>query len=69
MYHHYNNDPFIDDQVRSSVGSAGSAISEAGTGNTATVIVQYSAAGTTFGIVELVFVGEKLITKSEFDFK
>jgi hypothetical protein len=56
------------DQVTNLVGSAGSAVLECGTGNTATVIVQYTAAGTTFGFVDLGFVGGNLVSKSEIGF-
>ncbi|UJR19797.1 hypothetical protein I4U23_022930 [Adineta vaga] len=53
------------EQVTNLVGSAGSAVSEAGTGNTGAIIIQYSGSGTTYGSATLGFVGGKLITKSE----
>jgi len=56
-------------RVTSLVGSAGNALVETGTGTTATVTVQYSAAGTSYGFVQLGFTGEKLSSKYEFGFK
>ncbi|CAF1169263.1 unnamed protein product [Adineta steineri] len=56
------------DQATKLVGSAGCNASEAGTANTAMIIVQYKAAGTTFGIVTLGFVGGKIVSKSEIGF-
>ncbi|UJR11911.1 hypothetical protein I4U23_016089 [Adineta vaga] len=57
------------DQVTSLVGSSGSAISEAGTGFAAALMVQYKTAGTSYGIVNVVFSGGKLLSKTAIGFK
>ncbi|CAF4284704.1 unnamed protein product, partial [Adineta steineri] len=52
------------DQVTNVVGSAGCNVSEAGSGSTAVIIVQFTAAGAAFGNADLTFINGKLTTKT-----
>lgn len=56
-------------QLTNLVGSQGSTTAEAGTGSTASVVVEYTPAGSTYGLVMLVFTNGKLSYKTAMGFK
>jgi outer membrane protein assembly factor BamE (lipoprotein component of BamABCDE complex) len=57
------------DQVTGLVSSAGDVVSEAGTGHSAVVIVQYKASGTSYGIASFGFIAGKLSSMSKVGFR
>ncbi|CAF4111877.1 unnamed protein product [Adineta steineri] len=59
-----NNENETHDQVINLVGSAECNVSEAGSGNTSVIFVQFTAAGAAFGNADLTFINGKLTTKT-----